>query len=103
MFRTREEEQILMKHKHKELLDIFRTVLTKVASLKLSKLHVTCSADFHPDIFQFGITVFDQQATNVTLTIYDFWEVKASQKLINGFLAAIKTGDFTKVQAAKLR
>lgn len=102
MFRSREEELVLKKHIHSQLLEMFRNTLTKVSNLKQSKLHVTVSAMFQGTEFQFEITVFTKAGDNKTLAVYDFWEVKKSQKLVNAFLAAIKTGDFEKVTAASL-
>lgn len=97
---TREEQLILKNHKRSQLLNMFRNVLTKISNLKLDTLQVVVSADFTADKFHFDITVFGEE-TNIALTIYDFWEVKQSQKLVDGFITAIKSGDFKKVQAAR--
>lgn len=99
-YKTREEELILKKHRRSQLLNMYRNVLTKASNLKLDTLQVATSADFTADGFHFSITVFLADGTNTWLTIYDFWEVKQSQKLVDGFVTAIKSGDFKKVQAA---
>lgn len=99
MFKTREEDLILRKHKRQQLLKMFRDTLTRVSNLKQSKLHVTVSAMFQGEEFNFYITVFTSNGTNTSLMIYDFWEVKRSQKLVDVFMTAIKTGDFEKVKA----
>lgn len=102
MFKTREEELILRKHRYQQLLKMFRDVLTRISKLKQSKLHVTASAMFQGDEFNFDIIVFNgARGTNTSCTIYDFWEVKKSQKLVDTFMAAIKTGNFEKVKAVK--
>ena len=103
MFRSREEELILKKHKHQQLLKLFREVLTKVAALKTNTLQVSTSAHFQGDEFNFDITVFQLNGTNCSLSLYDFWEVKQCQKLVDAFISAIKSGDFEKVKAAKTR
>jgi len=103
MFRTREEELVLIKHKQQQLLKMFRDTLTKVSNLKQSKLSVDVTAKFQVDRFNFDITVFTTNGTNVSLAVYDFWEVKRSQKFVDAFLAAIKTGDFEKVKAVRSR
>lgn len=102
MFRTRKEELILKKHTNKQLLNMFRTVLTKIANIKLRSLQVQATADFGDVEFNFSITVFELNITNTTLTIYNFWEVKQSQKLVDDFIKAIKSDDFNKVKAAKV-
>lgn len=103
MFRSREEELILKKHKHQQLLKMFREVLSKVANLKLKSLHVSPSANFQGDEFNFDITVFQVNGTNCSLSVYDFWEVKQCQKLVDAFISAIKSDDFEKVAAVKAR
>ena len=103
MFKTREEELILIKHRHQQLLKMFRDTLTRVSNLKQSKLHVTVAAMFQGEQFNFDITVFTSNGTNTSLMIYDFWEVKRSQKLVDVFMTAIKTGDFAKVKAVDCR
>lgn len=99
-FKTREEALILKEYKRSQLLNMYRKALTKVSNLKLGTLQVTASAGFAAEEFYFDITVFGEE-TNISLTIYDFWEVKQSQKLVDGFITAIKSGDFKKVQVAK--
>ena len=99
MFKTREEELVLKKHRHHQMLKMFRDTLTKVSNLKQTKLHVNASAMFQGEQFSFDITVFTKDGTNTSLMIYDFWEVKRSQKLVDVFMTAIKTGDFAKVKA----
>lgn len=102
MFKTREEELVLMKHRHQQLLKMFRDTLTKVSNLKQTKLYVNVSAMFQGEEFNFDITVFTKDGTNTSLMVYDFWEVKKSQKLVDTFLAAIKTGDFEKVKSVEM-
>jgi len=103
VFRSREEELVLIKHKHQQLLKMFRDTLTRVSNLKQSKLHVTVAAMFQGADFNFDITVFTTNGTNTSCTIYDFWEVKKSQKIVDVFVSAIKTGDFEKVKAVNCR
>jgi len=103
MIKTQEEELMLKKYKHKQLLSMFRNVLTRVSNLKQRALHVDTSARFQCAEFCFEITVFTLSGNNTTLTIYDFQEVKKSQKLVDSFLSAIETGDFEKVKAEKTR
>lgn len=103
MFRSAEEELILRKHKHRQLLKMFRDVLTRVSTLKQVKMHVDVSAHFQGDQFSFDITVFNLKGDNTSLSIYDFWEEKQSQKLIDSFISAIKTEDFRNVKEAKRR
>lgn len=103
MFKTREDELVLIKHKHQQMLKMFRDTLTRVSNLKQSKLDVQVSANFMIDEFRFDITVFERNGTNTTLAIYDFWELKKSQKLVDTFLTAIRTGDFGKVKAVECR
>ena len=104
MFKTREEELILRKHKHQQLLKMFRDVLTRISKLKQSKLHVTAAAMFQGAELNFDITVFNgASGTNTSCTIYDFWEVGKNKKLVDTFMSAIKTGDFEKVKAVNCR
>ena len=103
MFRSREEELILKKHKHQQLLKMFRDTLTKVSNLKTKKLQVSTSANFQGDEFNFDVTVFQLNGSNCTLTLYDFWEVKQCQKLVDAFISAIRTDDFEKVRTVKTR
>lgn len=103
MFRNKEEELILKKHKHQQLLKMFREVLNKVANLKLKTLHVSPTANFQGDEFNFYITVFQVNGTNCSLTIYDFWEVKQCQKLVDAFISAIRSDNFEKVQAVNTK
>jgi len=103
MFRNREEELILKKYKHQQLLKMFREVLTKVANLKPNKLQVSTSAHFQGAEFNFDITVFQLNGTNTSLTVYDFWEIKKCQKLVDTFISAIRSDDFEKVKAVQTR
>ena len=103
MFRSREEESILKKHKHQQLLKMFRESLNKIAGLKLNTLHVSPAANFQGGEFSFEITVFQINGTNTSLTIYDFWEVDQCKKLVDAFISAIKTDDFKKVKATNTR
>ncbi|QOX79815.1 hypothetical protein FY034_13030 [Trichlorobacter lovleyi] len=100
-YKTREEALILKEYKRSQLLNMYRKALTKVSNLKLGTLQVTASAGFTADGFHFEINVFELNGTNTSLTIYDFWELKQSQKLVDGFITAIKSGNFDKVQAAR--
>lgn len=101
MFIGREESLILQKYKHQQLLKMFRHVLTKISNLKLNKLHVNVTAMFQGAEFNFDITVFELDGSNTACTIYDFWEVKECQKIVDAFISAIKTEDFEKVKAVK--
>lgn len=101
MFKSREEELILKKHKHQQLLKMFREVLTKISKLKVKNLHVSPSANFNGDEFNFEITVFQVHGTNCALRIYDFWEVERCQELVDAFISAIRTDDFERVKLAK--
>lgn len=101
MFINKEEALILRQHKHREMLNMFRNALTKISALKQTTLHVSAAAHFLGADFSFDITVFVIDGTNTTLTIYDFWEVKESQKVIDAYILAIKTGDFEKVTSAR--
>jgi hypothetical protein len=103
MFRIREDELILKKHIHKQMLGMFRNTLTKVATIKQDQLHIETTARFQGDEFGFAITVFALTGGNTTLDIYSFWEIEQSQQLVDSFISAIKTGDFEKVQAAPRR
>ncbi|MBT0664748.1 hypothetical protein KI809_10595 [Geobacter pelophilus] len=98
MFISREEKLVLKKHKHKQLLNMFRGVLTRVSGLKQGTLNVDVSAHFQDTGFSFDITVFTLRGDNTSLTIYDFWEVKQSQNLVDAYILAIKTGNFEKVK-----
>ena len=99
MFRSNEEELILKKHRHTQLLNMFRKTLTSIAALKQLQLHAAATAHFYGDKFNFEITVFDGRNDNTSLTLYDFWEIERSQKLVDTFMKAIKTGDFEKVKS----
>lgn len=101
MFIGREEALILQKHKHQQLLKMFRYVLTKISNLKLNKLHVNVTAMFDGAGFNFDITVFELDGTNTSCMIYDFWDVKKCQKIVDAFISAIKAEDFEKVKAVK--
>jgi hypothetical protein len=103
MFRSRDEELIIKKHRHQEMLALFRKTLATVARLKLLSLRVHVSAQFQGGEFGFEITVFNDGSSNVTLAIYDFWEVEDSEKLVKGFISAIKTDDFETVKSAERR
>jgi len=100
MFMSKDEESVLRKYRHQELLNMFRKVLTRISNLKQSNFQIQTSANFYGDEFRFEITVFTYGGTNTSLTIYDFWDVKKSAKLIDGFIQAIKKGDFNAVEAA---
>jgi hypothetical protein len=103
VFKTREEETFLIKHKHQQLLKMFRDTLTKVSNLKQKNLDIQGCSRFmaREGSYEFDITVFGPGNINTSLTIYDFWEIKASQKLVDTFLSAIKTGDYEKVKTVR--
>jgi len=101
MFKTREEELLLRELRRQQLLKMFRATLTEVSNLKQRTLQVNVSALFQVGQFSFDITVFSSVGDNKSLTIYDFWEVKESQKLIYTFLTAVKSGVFEKVKEVK--
>ena len=105
MFKTREEELIIRKHLHKEMMALFRDTLTKVSNLKQNTLDIQVTSRFlnREKTYEFEITVFGPGNINTSLSIYDFWEIDKSKKLVAGYLAAIKTGDFEKVKAADCR
>ncbi len=100
MLNTRYEE-LVKKDKHKQLLNMYRNILTKVSNLKQNTLHVAVTANFMSEEFNFEITVFKTNGTYTTLFIYEFWNLKTSQELVDIFILAIKTGDFEKVKAAR--
>lgn len=103
MRRTHEDELVLKRHKQQQLLQMFHEILTELSILKQKKIHVHTTARFEGDEFHFDITVFELDGTNVTCTIYDFWEVKKSKKIVNAFMSAIKTDDFARVQSVCVR
>jgi hypothetical protein len=99
------DAQILMQHKHRMMLQLFRTVLTTCAkprrTRKAPHLDITASADFYQD-FSFHITVFNE-GDNVTLTIYDFWPIEQSTRLVKRFLKLALLGNFDKLAEAPRR
>lgn len=105
MFKTREEELIIRKYLHKEMMGLFRDTLAKVSNLKQNTLDIQVTSRFmnREKTYEFDITVFGPGNINTCLHIYDFWEIGESKKLVAGYLTAIKTGDFEKVKAAKTR
>ncbi|CAB4211685.1 hypothetical protein UFOVP1419_4 [uncultured Caudovirales phage] len=103
MFKTREEESILRKHRRQLLLKMFKETLMKVLNLKQNELSVNVTAMFQPDCFQFDITVFTEGGLNTSLMVYDFWEIQKCQSLVDAFMSAAKTGDFEKVKAVNCR
>jgi len=96
---TAQEEKIVLKHKQKELLALFRDAVSKLSKIRLESLTANIEATFGKDSFRFDITVFDNISDNATFGVYDFYDLKDSKKIIDGAIRAIKTDDFENVKS----
>lgn len=97
---TKYEESILLKHKRKAILGMFRQSVSAVSKMKLNTLKVETSCFFGDDTFRFSLTVFNGRSSdNRTFNLYDFYDFKKLENYLNDVLSVIRTGDFKNVLA----
>ena len=87
------------RERRKHLMSIFRSTLTTLSKIKPTNIDVNATIAITRDN-SIRITTFDKNGDNCTLCLYDFHETERSQKNLDRLIAAIKTDDFTQVQAA---
>ena len=100
MFTTDKEQRILNSHKRKEMLSLYRSLLSQISKINLISLQVDVSACFTNE-FQFRVTVYNSaDSNNGTFNAYPFQDMAAIKNDSILVVAAIKTdsfGEFDKV------
>ena len=94
MFKTEREQSILDSNKRKEMLSIYRNIVTKMSGVGLKNLQVDVVVSFSDD-FGFHITVFDKvDSSNGTFTAYGFQDISDIKYDSGLVMAAIKSDRF---------
>ena len=95
MFKTEREQSILDSNKRKEMLSLYRNIVTKMSGVNLKNLNVDVVVSFSDD-FGFHITVFDKvDCSNGTFTAYGFQDISAIKNDSILVMAAIKSDSFS--------
>ncbi|MEH6451294.1 MAG: hypothetical protein V7765_21715 [Oleispira sp.] len=94
MFTTDKEQSILNEHKRKDMISLYRSLLSKISKLKLINLQVDLSVSFTNDL-RLGITVYDiVNSNNGTFNAYQFQEISAMKDDSEFVMSAIRTDNF---------
>lgn len=95
-----EEEKILKAHTKKHMVKTYRKMLTVIANLSLKNITVNVHIAFGLDGVSCGVTIFNKQADNRSLTMYDFNSIKQIDALYKDTIAIIKKDNFEDVVKA---
>ena len=99
MFKTAEEEKAIEELREKQLLSLYRKVLTRLSKLNLKYLRVEARSCFGDNKLRFSITVFNASNNNEHFCFYSFRDLSVSEKHVDEVILAIKTDDFQKIVA----
>lgn len=94
-------EAILLKHKHAEMLSLYRKIVTSISKMTLVSLHINVTLSWGRDMPTFDVTVFDGIHDNTSFTCYDFRDIGAQGKIFDELVRIIRKDDFSKVKEFK--